>query len=287
MPELPEVETVRRQLVPNILNKTISDVVVKVPKLTNHDEKFAEKLIGDQFTQVDRIGKLLIFCLKKNSAEKLLGHLKMTGQLIYADKDGQLAGGGHSLTESDLNLPHKHTHITIYFEDGSKLYFNDMRRFGYMKLESNKKVEQIKSEYGIEPMTDNYTWENFQQIFSGRKTNIKALLLNQKVISGLGNIYVDEACFRAKVHPTRIANTLNETEQKALFKYCEEVMQESINQGGTTFYNFVQTSGRKGNYSDYLLVFNRTGENCVDCDTEIEKIKFAGRGTHFCPKCQK
>ncbi|PID69932.1 DNA-formamidopyrimidine glycosylase [bacterium DOLZORAL124_38_8] len=287
MPELPEVETVRAQIEPHIVRKKITKIVVNKPKLTGNDEDFEKKLIGESFTGIDRIGKLMIFRLQKNSNEGLLAHLKMTGQFIFADADGQLAGGGHTISESDLNLPTKHSHIIFYFEDGSKLYFNDMRQFGYIKFASNQKINKTINGYGIEPMTDNYTWENFKKLFTkNRRTNIKAFLLNQKIISGLGNIYVDEALFKAKIHPTRLVNTITEAEQKKLFPACESVMKEALNNGGTTFYSFTRADGSKGNHSDYLLVFNRQGELCVDCDTEIEKIKCAGRGTHFCPKCQ-
>jgi len=287
MPEMPEVETVVRQLLPNILNKEIGSIEVLAEKSVGRDSDFEEKLRGDSFAALHRIGKLMIFSLNKKSDHKLLGHLKMTGQMIYADSKGSLAGGGHTLTETDLNLPHKHTRIIFRFTDGSKLYFNDMRLFGYMKLETNEKVQDIRDAYGIEPMTPNYTWENFQKIFEKRKTNLKALLLNQKIISGLGNIYVDEACFRAKVNPQRLVATLTMPEKKSLFKECSDVMEESINMGGTTFYDFMKADGGKGRYSDFLQVFDRKGQNCIDCDTPIEKIKWTGRGTHFCPRCQK
>lgn len=287
MPELPEVEVVCRQLRPHILKKKISKITASVPKIVGSNDAFTEVLIGDEFTELERIGKLMIFHLEKNKNQKMLGHLKMTGQFIYADKDGNLAGGGHSLTESDLDLPHKHTHVTFHFVEGSKLYFNDMRKFGYCKLVPNDEVEIIKSKYGIEPNTDNYTWESFARLFPNRKTSVKALLLNQQRISGLGNIYVDEACFRAQIHPATIASKIPTKKLKILFEACANVLQESIDAGGTTFYSFTDAQGNKGNYSDQLEVFARNGQPCCVCGTIIEKIKCAGRGTHFCPQCQK
>ena len=287
MPELPEVEIVCRQLRPYVLGKPIKNVTFTTPKMVGHEDEFNQILSGDEFTQLERIGKLMIFHLKKNTNQRLLAHLKMTGQFIFADPEGKLAGGGHTLTETDLNLPHKHTHVTFWFKDGSKLYFNDMRKFGYCKLENLEKVKDIKDNYGIEPNTPNYTWEKFAQLFVNRKTSVKALILNQQRISGLGNIYADEACFRARIHPATEASKISQSKLKILFKACADVLQESIDAGGTTFYSFTNAQGQKGNYSDQLEVFARQGQPCYVCGTIIEKIKCAGRGTHFCPKCQR
>lgn len=285
MPELPEVETVRRQLEVNILNKNINQIEVLHPKTTRFNEDFDGVLKEAMFTKISRRGKLLIF--STNDPQKFMTcHLKMTGILIYRDVENEMIGGGHSFTETDKVLPGKHTRAVFRFEDGSSMYFNDMRLFGYLRVIDAETLANTLAQYGIEPMTADYTWEAFQSIFKNRKTSLKALLLNQKVISGLGNIYVDEACFRSKIHPGRSASSLNKKEMKALFKNAEAVMQESVDMGGTTFYSFMDSRGRKGNFSDFLEVFAREGELCINCDTEIEKIRLAGRGTHFCPKCQ-
>lgn len=284
MPEMPEVEVVRRQLESHILNRQIKEVELLHPKITRKNPEFAPALLGDEFTSVTRIGKLLTFKLKQYPGF-MLGHLKMTGQFIFVDEHNKV-GGGHSLTESDFELPHKHTRVVFHFTDGSTLYFNDMRLFGYLQLVSVAEKDQIWSTYGIEPGRPEYTWENFQKIFGRRTTSLKALLLNQKVISGLGNIYVDEACFRSEVLPFRTVDTLTIKEKKALFKHCHEVMAESIQHGGTTFYSFVTSDGKKGNFSDRLEVFDRTGQPCYTCGNIINKIQHAGRGTHFCSTCQ-
>ncbi len=285
MPEMPEVEVVRRQLEAHILNKTIESVELLHPKITRKNPEFKEALIDDVFVGVSRIGKLLTFHLEDYPGF-MLGHLKMTGQFVYADENGHI-GGGHTLTETDFNLPHKHTRVVFNFKDGSTLYFNDMRLFGYLQLVSPEEKERIWDSYGIEPGTSNYTWENFEKIFERRKTTLKALLLNQKVISGLGNIYVDEACYRSDVLPFREVPTLKLKEKKALFKHCSEVMMQSIERGGTTFYSFLTADGKKGNFSDELEVFDRAGQPCYKCGNIISKTQHAGRGTHFCSTCQK
>lgn len=285
MPELPEVETVRRQLEPNIVGKTIADVFCRRSKIVKNDEKFTDAMIGLTFTAVKRNAKLLQFEFD-DSEVVMLCHLKMTGQLIFVDRDG-MAGGGHSLTESDLKLPHKHTHVGFTLNDASKLYYNDMRMFGWLHRTTPSVQAEAVNKYGIEPGKPEYTEARFVEGFANRRTTVKALLLNQKVYAGLGNIYVDEACFRAGVRPDSIANKVPLEKIKLLHKTTEEVILESVKMGGTTFYNFVQTDGKRGNYYDVLKVFDRNGQACLECGTIIEKIKCAGRGTHFCPKCQK
>lgn len=285
MPEMPEVEVVRRELVKTSLHKKIVRTSVRFPKIVKNDATFEQKIVSKEFIDVSRRGKLLFFHL--DDGNFLLGHLKMTGQFIFVDKDGKLAGGGHSLTELDMNLPHKHTHITFFFDDGSKLYFNDMRRFGYVYWGNEADKIGAEAKFGIEPGLGNWTWKNFAPIFDKRKTTVKALLLNQKVVSGLGNIYVDEALYHAGVRPERVANTMTVAERKLLFHWSSKVMMDSIAVGGTTFYDFTNVSGQPGNYTNLLQVFTRQGKPCFNCGTTIKKIKCAGRGTHFCPNCQK
>jgi len=285
MPELPEVEVVRAQLEAHTLNRKIKSVELLHDKITRKSPEFSKVLPGQKFTQIERIGKLLIFQLDTKTPLYMLGHLKMTGQFIFVDKDEKI-GGGHSLTQTDFELPHKHTRVIFNFTDGSTLYFNDMRLFGYLHLADQTEKDRIWNTYGIEPGRPEYTWAAFQKIFERRKTTLKALLLNQKVIAGLGNIYVDEACFRSKVLPFRGVDTLTTKEKKELFKHCEAVMADSLAQGGTTFYSFISADGKKGNFTDHLEVFDRNGQPCYTCGEIITKIKHAGRGTHFCTTCQ-
>lgn len=285
MPELPEVEVVRRQLQQRILGRDIANVQSESGKIVNFDDDISAKLQGLNFVTINRVGKLLVFQTSRQDVF-VLCHLKMTGQLIFVDKQGRV-GGGHTLTSGDLDLPHKHTHVTVSFVDGAKLFFNDMRKFGYFKLASFDTVEKEKLKYGVEPIANSYKLCLFSSLLAKRKTSIKAFLLNQKYLAGLGNIYVDEACFRARVKPQRVAGNLNPKEQKALFAACRDVLLESIDAGGTTFYDFTDATGGKGGFSKALRVFQREGQKCYRCSELVLKERFAGRGTHWCPGCQK
>ncbi len=287
MPELPEVETVRLQLLHKILNKPIIKVEVFHGKTTGHDKSIEKVLVGKEIADIRRVGKLLIFDLAKESDLFLLAHLKMTGQFFYVDQK-EIVGGGHEQSSADSqDLPHKHTRVAIHFKDKSVLYFNDMRLFGYMKIANAKMVEQAIARFGPEPIKADFDHEKFYQILKKRKTSIKAVLLNQTLIAGLGNIYVDEALFLAKVRPTRLADQVTKKEAFAITKAAGDVMNQAIKYGGTTFQHFSDTDGDAGNYTDLLKVFGKQNTPCPVCGTLIKKIKVAGRGTHFCPKCQK
>lgn len=287
MPELPEVETVRKGLSQNILDSEIKKIEIYKPKLVRGEEKkFREILVGNSFQKIDRIGKLLIFHLADNK-NILLTHLKMTGQLIYQQGKNQVMGG-HPNPDSNGGFPNKFTHIIFDLANGKQLFYNDMRQFGYLEIINIKDLPKILQKYGIEPLTKNYTWENFRGILDKRKKMVlKALLLNQQIISGLGNIYVDESLFRSGIMPDRTAGSLNEKESKMLFKNIEKIIEEAINLGGTTFRNYRDALGGKGNFTDRLQVYGREKMQCLVCGTKIEKIKLVGRGTHFCPKCQQ
>ncbi len=302
MPELPEVETIRRGLERRILCKEIVRVLVRKVKLVRGDgEEFCAELIGREFAQIGRVGKLLILEIGqgKNDGKKfLLIHLKMTGQLIYCDGRDFVAGGHANSRDEQEKLQAgdseefcqegKYTHIVFEFAGGGRLFYNDMRQFGFLQIVPAEELAQIKSGYGIEPGTDNFTLCNFAQIFLRRKTNVKALLLNQKVISGLGNIYVDEVLFAAGVLPSRSANSLTEAEQKKIFRFIKSIIAQAIRSGGTTFSDFVGADGKQGNFAQKLKVYGRAGEICPKCKTtKIQKTKLVGRGTHFCANCQK
>ena len=285
MPELPEVETVRRSLLPFVVGKKITSIEILHEKTTREDPQINRKLKGKTISDISRRGKLIVFHLDDVDLH-LLCHLKMTGQLLYADGSAK-AGGGHTLSKHDLNLPNRHTRTAIHFTDGSTLYYNDLRLFGYLKTVKSPELEAILASYGIEPGMDNFTEEAFMQALKKRKTNIKALLLNQSVISGLGNIYVDEACFYAGVRPTRNVQRLTKKEKQLLYEGSKKIIQHAVDAGGTTFYSFTSSDGERGNYFDELHVFSKEGQGCTRCKGTIKKIKHAGRGTHFCPECQK
>lgn len=288
MPELPEVETVRLQLLHKLRGKTITGVTIYHPKTTAGDNKFAKRVTGQIINHIDRIGKLMIFNFKDNVNLFMLGHLKMTGQFFFVDTKGVVVGGGHSESKSgDSGFPHKHSRLALHFGNSGTLYFNDMRLFGYLKLATADEVAKTKSNYGPEPIKTDFDTKWFTAALKRRKTPIKAALLNQSFVAGLGNIYVDEALWQAKIAPTRRADKLTDKEAKLLANAAGDVMNESIKVGGTTFQHFVDSDGNKGNFTQYLKVFGKQGTPCPRCKTDIIKIRCAGRGTHYCPVCQK
>lgn len=287
MPELPEVETIRRGLTKKVLHKKITSVEVRKEQTIRTNPKlFSDFLVSHSFISIDRIGKLLIFHLS-DKKHHLLIHLKMTGQLIY--RSGKLfIAGGHSLLPTLPQLPHNHTRVILEFADKSRLFFNDMRLFGYMRVVTIEELKKIQATYGIEPLTPTFTLANFRKALRGRATSIKAVLLNQNLIAGMGNIYVDEACFRAGIRPARQANQLTVQEVKKLRQACAAVIKQGIEKQGTTFNSFVNVDGQSGGFSKSLRVYNRTGKKCLKCKFgTIKKIRTAGRGTHYCPRCQE
>lgn len=287
MPELPEVETVRLQLLHKVKGKKIKRVQVHHPKAVNHVLDFSEQLKNQVIDHIDRVGKLMIFSFTNQDDLFMLTHLKMTGQFFYLEHT-EVTGGGHSLTVTDTKqLPGKHTRVSFNFTDGSALFFNDMRLFGYTKLANSQEVKAARSKFGPEPIHHDFDSEDFAKKLKKRRTPVKAALLDQSFIAGLGNIYVDEALFQAGVRPTRLASKVTKKEAFAIAKASGEIMNNSIKVGGTTFQHFVDTGGENGNYTDYLKVFGKQKTPCPVCGTDIVKIRCAGRGTHYCPRCQK
>ncbi len=291
MPELPEVETIRRDL-SVLVGKKLTALEIISPKTASHSAAFFKKtLLGRKLMKIERRGKLLIFAFPSNVF--LLVHLKMTGQLIYQGGRDKIIGG-HSLGGETYEksvggeLPNKYTRAVFYFTGGGELYFNDLRKFGYLKLVNKEELAAIlKNNYGPEPLTSDFTAARLEMILKKRSTNIKALLLNQKLIAGLGNIYVDEALFAAKILPTRSANKIKPAETNRLVKEINKLIRRAISQRGTTFNNYVDSKGKKGNFSRHLQVYGRRGEKCLVCGSPIQRIKLAGRGTHYCSNCQK
>jgi formamidopyrimidine-DNA glycosylase len=287
MPELPEVETVRLQLLHKVVGKKIKGVEVFHRKSVDHNKNVEKKLAGKTISHIDRVGKLMIFSFAKEDDLFMLAHLKMTGQFFFGDKKGGVVDGGPSAPTADINLPNKHTRTAFRFTDGSTLFFNDMRLFGFTKLTNKSVMETARSKFGPELIDPDFDTDWFTKKLKNRKTPIKAALLDQSFVAGLGNIYVDEALWRAKVKPTRIANTITKKEAAAIAAASKDVMLESIAVGGTTFQHFKDTDGEKGNFKDYLKVFGKQGQPCERCGALISKIRVAGRGTHYCSGCQK
>ena len=287
MPELPEVETVRLQLKHKILNKKITGIEIFKDKSVDNDEEFEEKLVGKKIIDIDRIGKLMIFSFTNEKDLFMLAHLKMTGQFFYIDDDEIMAGGHEVPAILDEEFPQRHTRVAFYFTDKSALYFNDMRIFGYLKLTNAEGVTKARARFGPEPIAQDFDCDWFYEKLRKRKTPIKAALLDQKFVAGLGNIYVDEALWMAKIKPMRISSSIKKAETAALCAAAGDVMKASIKVGGTTFQHFKDTGGETGNFKDYLKVFGQQGKPCPRCKTIIEKTRCAGRGTHYCPGCQK
>ena len=291
MPELPELETIRSDLNSALINKKIEKIEILDEKVIGKDDKKGYYgLEASKIIDIERQGKLLAFLLSND--KYLLVHLKMTGQLVLkSNKD--IIAGGHPFSSKDKNsaigsaLPNKHTRFVIHFSSQKSLFFNDIRRFGYINLVNKDQWLKIKSLYGPEPLKKEFSLSKLKAIFVNRKAPIKAILLNQKLISGLGNIYVDEALFLAKIDPRREAGSLSEQEIERLFKAIVKVIKEAIKYRGTTFSDYVDSAGRAGNFSNRLKVFSRQGQSCLKCDNIIKKIKVTGRGTHICENCQK
>jgi len=286
MPELPEVETIRHDLSKKIIGKKIANFeIIKRTAVKAGHENIERVLKGNEVMKIERRGKLLTFELA--SGEYLLIHLKMTGQLIYRIH-GHIIAGGHNLPHELGPLPNKHTAVVFNFADGSQLFFNDMRRFGYVKLVDAETVNKVESTYGPEPLGENFSFNVFKQILEKKTGNIKAILMDQKSIAGIGNIYADEICFCAGVKPDRKIPKLKLEEIKKIYSCIKSVLKLAIKHRGTTFRDYVDSEGKKGGFVEFLKVYDREGKKCLRCKANvIMKVRVAGRGTSFCPVCQK
>lgn len=272
MPELPEVETIKSQLTKKIKAKTIKKVKVKLAKMVRGAsvKDFEKKVVGAKIKDIRRRAKLLIIELFNDYS--LVIHLKLTGQLIFNQE------------------PEKHTHIVYYFTDGSMLLHNDMRQFGYVKLAKTSELSKLfqKEKFGPEPLDKSFTLEKFKTILKEkRRAKIKPLLMNQTFIAGIGNVYAQEACFKAKIKPTRTAGSLTDKEIKDLYEGLKKILRESIKHKGSSIDLYVDVEGKQGGYAPFLKVYRREGQKCFRCDEKIKFIRLNGRGTCFCPKCQK
>ena len=274
MPELPEVETVK-----TILNQQVNGLIIKdielryEPMIKNFSpEEFKERLIGQQIETVSRRGKYLVFHFKDYY---LLSHLRMEGKYFYEESDFEL---------------NSHIHAIFKLDNGRQLLYQDTRKFGTFHLyDKQEDLEQTPSfkVLGLEPFSESFTPAYVKGKIENKKKPIKSLLLDQTVVCGLGNIYVDEVLYRAKVHPLTPSQQLTDTEIENVVKYTVEVLARAIELGGTTIRTFTATHGVLGTFQNELLVHQRKGELCHECQTPIEKIKVGGRGTYYCPNCQR
>lgn len=282
MPELPEVETIRRGLIKYIKNQ----------KLQSTDILCAKSFQGEPTTgkviNIRRFGKALIIDL--DNKKSLMIHLRMTGQLIYDPADHKLSdryAAGHPSDNFTAKLPNKQTRVILHFNSGT-LYFNDQRKFGFIKVLPTTEVGQdpFIQKLAKEPW-DMTTDELYAKLQKHPNSCIKATILDQTIITGLGNIYADEALFASRIHPERKSGTITKKETAIFLDAAKTVMDKSIASGGSTMATYVKADGTKGDYLElFAQVFRRQGQPCPRCGTTIQKIKVAGRGTHICPHCQ-
>lgn len=288
MPELPEVETVKiglQRLLPGlVVAKVEHDNPKSFPNAATDVERF---LIGAEVKAVTRRAKVLT--IELSTKYSLLIHLKMTGQLVF--RSPKVAwGAGHPNDSLVHELPDKSTRVTLTFKDGSRLFFNDQRKFGWMRLLPTAEIPQLDffKKVGPEPLGADFTWQQFrEQLLRRKNSNIKAVLLDQTVVAGVGNIYADESLWGAKIHPATLTRDLSDAKIKALFTALRQVLRLSIDRGGSSNHTYVDAEGRKGSYMSFAKVFRREGQPCPRCGTTIIKTRVAGRGTHLCPHCQK
>ena len=272
MPEMPEVETVRRTLLPLIKGKTIKEVTVWYPKIITGDAKeFAKQLTGKKIENIDRYAKYLLIRLSDNLT--IVSHLRMEGKYRLVKIN----------TKKD-----KHDHVQIIFSDNSALRYNDVRKFGRMQLikTGTEKEKTGIGKLGAEPNSAAFTVSYLQTGLARKKKNIKNTLLDQSIVAGLGNIYVDEVLWETKIHPLSQANSIPAKKVAELHDNINSLIELAIAERGTTVHTYLDANGKTGGFQKMLQVYGHKGEPCVRCGTPLEKIKVNGRGTTFCPKCQ-
>ncbi len=283
MPELPEVETIRRDLQEKIIDKQIKDVIVNISKVIKKPslEKFIAKTKDKKIKEIDRRGKYIIIQL--DSRDKLIVHLGMTGLLIYPYNE-------NSEEISEGKIKTKHNHLVFTFTDDTQLVFNDVRRFGKIFLVSN--IDEVESiaRLGVEPLEDYFTEEVFIQVLNKKKNSkIKSFLMKQEFITGLGNIYANEVLYRSNIHPLRLISSLDKKEVRNLYQQIKLVLSDAVKLRGSTVADeaYRDTDGEKGKFAKKLKVYARKGEPCIKCGHSIEVIRIEGRSSFICPQCQK
>ena len=299
MPELPEVENLRRGLEKYILEQKIVGVEVKKPKLVSGNgtirtaskkkvSEFINGATGERFIAVERRAKNLIF--KLSHGKIILAHLKMTGQFVYKSSTNKKSVvGGHPIEISEKTLPNKHSHVIFTLEKGV-LYYNDTRMFGYLLYYPNIKDLERKNHFkhlGKEPLKKDFTVKYFIDSLRNKKSKIKTVLMNQEIVTGVGNIYTDESLFESKINPRRIASNLKPKEIEKLHSVIVSVMKRAIKAGGSSVATYRLIDESRGNYAREHKVYGKAGKNCPNCKKPLQKILINSRTTVFCSKCQK
>jgi formamidopyrimidine-DNA glycosylase len=276
VPELPEVEVVRKDLERDVIGKKIKEVDVRLPRIIRrHKQKkeFTSRLVGHKITKVDRRGKYILLWL--DNSDVLVMHLGMSGRVERAT--------GRKALE-------KHTHAVIKFQVGGELRFVDMRQFGELFVTTGDELAGVRElqHIAIDPLEDSFTWQHFSENLASRRVKLKSLLMDQKFISGLGNIYSDEILWAAGLRYDRSSDSLSAQEVRRLYRAMQEVLQDGVRYRGVTLDDetYKDLYGRTGEMQDHLKVYGREGEPCRRCRTPIERARWSNRSTFFCPQCQ-
>lgn len=281
MPELPEVETVRRGLVPVLEGRVLTRVIARRPDLRFPlPRNFAERLTGRRVEKLERRAKYILARL--DNGEVLIVHLGMSGRFVV--EGGQLGRFLH-----DAGAPGKHDHIEFVTDDGVRVVFSDHRRFGLMDLVAVGELAQhrLMADIGPEPLSEDFSPEMLARRFKGKRAPVKAALLDQHVVAGIGNIYACEALYRAGVSPRRTCASLRPAQLARLVASVKDVLAEAIASGGSTLRDYTQTSGELGYFQHRFRVYNREGEACPACGVAVRRIVQSGRSTFFCGRCQR
>ena len=290
MPELPEVHTIVVGIKRKVVGKTIKSVDVRVAKIVGGNEGLFKKVVeGSKVVGVRRFAKIIVVDLSNNYS--MLIHLKLTGQLVLVSKgakgETEKNIGGHLSKIYEKPLPHAHTQVIFTFTDGSRLYFNDLMKFGYIKAVKTDEVEKRPeiAKLGPEPL-DGWTLAEFKNGLTRRsKSRIKLVLMDQSFVSGIGNIYANEIMFYARVKPDRLIGSLSEDEKRRIFNGIQFILKKGIEMGGSSENTYVNLDGKKGNFMNYAKVYQQ--KICKVCGGPIRRISIGGRGTHYCPVCQR
>jgi len=280
MPELPEVEVVRLFLNSHLIGKTISKLEIISPRSFFGDSNFVE---GQKIISTSRLGKQLSLNLENGLI--ILFHLKMTGQIIVGDSIF-----GHPTPKEDkTSLPNKSTRLFFTFSDGSKLFFNDQRKFGWVKLLTKAELVKAQQNLGVDILSPDFTPKYFYHQLQKTSRPIKTVLLDQSFFAGVGNIYANDALFLAKIHPISPANKISLKITTLLHHFLVQIMTESIKNGGSTAKDnkYIHPDGSLGQHQFSFQVYQRSGEPCLICQTPITRVIIGGRGTFYCSKCQK
>ena len=282
MPELPEVEVVRLFLDKHLISKTISNLEILTPKSFIARPELAEGVIGQKIIKTSRIGKQLSLHLQNGLI--LLFHLKMTGQIIF----GHSIFGHPTPKEDQTHLPNKSTRLIFTFSDKTQLFFNDQRKFGWVRLLDQAELAEAQNNLGVDILSPKFTPKHLQQQLKTTSRSIKLVLLDQSKFAGIGNIYANDALFLAKIHPKSASNKIPLSKIKLLHQYLIEIMLESIKNGGSTAKDnkYLRPDGTFGQNQFFFRVYQKDQEPCLICQTPIKRVKIGGRGTFYCPKCQ-